>query len=184
MFIASFPNPSYSKGIFQLIGGSPTHAKEVNDVLSQEYMVPTSVTQGKLKESRSSPSLATETPCQKSIKMYKSVIKCTPESSNHSNNLEKVIVYLQHHYPIMEDEDILSYWKCQILTGKFLELGKIALQYLSLPSSSACIEKVFSQSDHLITPTHAQVESKTIAHLCCFKEWLNSEKQNAGNVTL
>ncbi|MBW0463203.1 hypothetical protein O181_002918 [Austropuccinia psidii MF-1] len=73
-------------------------------------------------------------------------------------------------------EHIVDYWKRQIVTGNFPLLGKIALQYLSIPASSASVKRVFSQSGRLKCPARAGLGSRTIAHLTCLKEWLNDEQ--------
>ncbi|MBW0549939.1 hypothetical protein O181_089654, partial [Austropuccinia psidii MF-1] len=128
--IATLLDPSYHQGIICLIGVSPAHAKEVIDVLSQECMITTSVSPDEYQDTQSSPAQMAELLCQKLLKKYDSAIKCTSALATHSNNLDEVLIYLQHHHPIMADENILSYWKCPILTGNSPELGKIALHYL------------------------------------------------------
>ncbi|MBW0465077.1 hypothetical protein O181_004792 [Austropuccinia psidii MF-1] len=43
------------------------------------------------------------------------------------------------------------------------------------PMTKVCVERVFSHSGRLKTPTRAALGSRTIAHLTCLKEWLNEE---------
>ncbi|MBW0483770.1 hypothetical protein O181_023485 [Austropuccinia psidii MF-1] len=62
ILIATLLDPSYHHGIFCLIGISPVHAKEVIDVLSQEYMITTSVSPEEYQDARSSPTQMTKLP--------------------------------------------------------------------------------------------------------------------------
>ncbi|MBW0464617.1 hypothetical protein O181_004332 [Austropuccinia psidii MF-1] len=89
---------------------------------------------------------------------------------------DEVLIYLQNLHPVGKGEHILEYWKRQIITGNFPTLGKIAFRYLSIPASSASVERVFSHSGKLKSPVRASLGSRTIAHLTCLKEWLNDDK--------
>ncbi|MBW0466960.1 hypothetical protein O181_006675 [Austropuccinia psidii MF-1] len=88
---------------------------------------------------------------------------------------DEVTSYLQNTHPMTKGEHILDYWNHQIISGNFPNLGKVALRYLSIPASSASVERVFSHSGRLKCLTRASLGSRTIAHLTCLKEWLNNE---------
>ncbi|MBW0555839.1 hypothetical protein O181_095554 [Austropuccinia psidii MF-1] len=92
----------------------------------------------------------------------------------HSHN-DEVTSYLQNTHPMTKGEHILDYWKCQIISQNFPNLGKVVLRYLSIPASSASVERVFSHSGRLKCSTRASLGSRTIAHLTFLKEWLNNE---------
>ncbi|MBW0464474.1 hypothetical protein O181_004189 [Austropuccinia psidii MF-1] len=98
-------------------------------------------------------------------------------SANPNSFKDKVVAYLQNLHPMSKGKHILDYWKCQMITGNFPKLGKLAMCYMSIPSSSACVERVFSQSGQLKCPAHASLGARTIAHLTCLKERLNEDKQ-------
>ncbi|MBW0528604.1 hypothetical protein O181_068319 [Austropuccinia psidii MF-1] len=76
---------------------------------------------------------------------------------------------------MVRGEQVVDYWKIQILNGQYPNLGRMAFEYLSIPSSSASVERVFSHSGRLRSPTRASLGSRTIAHLTCLKEWLNND---------
>ncbi|MBW0557291.1 hypothetical protein O181_097006 [Austropuccinia psidii MF-1] len=99
-------------------------------------------------------------------------------SANPNSCKDKVVAYLQNLHPMSKGKHILDYWKHQIITGNFPKLGKLAMCYMSIPSLSACVERVFSQSGQLKLPACASLGVQTIAHLTCLKEWLNEDKQD------
>ncbi|MBW0517678.1 hypothetical protein O181_057393 [Austropuccinia psidii MF-1] len=92
-----------------------------------------------------------------------------------NSHYDEVGTYLQNLNPMVRGEKVMDYWKRQILSGHYPDLGKLAFKYLSIPSSSASVERVFSHSGRLKSPTRASLGSRTIAHLTCLKEWLNNE---------
>ncbi|MBW0556133.1 hypothetical protein O181_095848 [Austropuccinia psidii MF-1] len=83
---------------------------------------------------------------------------------------DELLCYLQNLHPMTKGELIINFWKRQIITGNFPTLGKIALRYLSIVAGPECVERVFSHSGRLKTPTRAAPGSRTIAHLTCLKE--------------
>ncbi|MBW0531388.1 hypothetical protein O181_071103 [Austropuccinia psidii MF-1] len=91
---------------------------------------------------------------------------------------DELVCSLQNLHPMTKGEPINSYytyWKRQIVTGNFPTLGQIALRCLTIAAGSAYVERVFSHSGRLRTPTRAALGARTIAHLTCLKEWLNDE---------
>ncbi|MBW0490179.1 hypothetical protein O181_029894 [Austropuccinia psidii MF-1] len=99
-------------------------------------------------------------------------------SVNPNSCKDEVVAYLQNLHPMSKGKHILDYWKCQMITGNFPKLGRLAMRYMSIPSLSACVECVFSQSRRLKSPARASLGTQTIAHLTCLKEWLNEDKQD------
>ncbi|MBW0495045.1 hypothetical protein O181_034760 [Austropuccinia psidii MF-1] len=88
---------------------------------------------------------------------------------------DELVCYLQNLHPMTKGEPIICYWKRQIVTGNFPNLGQISLKYLTIATGPACVERVFSHIGRLKTPTRATLSSRTIAHHTCLKEWLNDE---------
>ncbi|MBW0534887.1 hypothetical protein O181_074602 [Austropuccinia psidii MF-1] len=88
---------------------------------------------------------------------------------------DEVTSYLQDTHPMTKGEHILDYWKFQIISQNFPNLGKVALRYLSTPASLASVKRVFSHSGQLKCPTRASLGSRTPAHLTCLKDWLENE---------
>ncbi|MBW0590050.1 hypothetical protein O181_129765, partial [Austropuccinia psidii MF-1] len=113
---------------------------------------------------------------QESIDLLKHFNQTPLVASYNVNNPQgdEVILYIQNLHPITKGEHILDYWKRQIVAGNFPNLGRLAQKYLSIHASSAVVERVFSHSGRLKCPTRASLGSRTIAHLTCLKEWLNS----------
>ncbi|MBW0501144.1 hypothetical protein O181_040859 [Austropuccinia psidii MF-1] len=65
---------------------------------------------------------------------------------------DEMVEYLGNNWPISPNEDIISYWKRQIISGNLPILGRIALQYLSIPDSSAAVERCYHLYDLEMAP--------------------------------
>ncbi|MBW0506781.1 hypothetical protein O181_046496 [Austropuccinia psidii MF-1] len=154
----------------------PHQAKEVINILACKCSTLTqnkqsSLVRGDLKSSSDNLSNPETFDLLKHLKQPP--IKVTYDAL-HSQD-DEVTSYLQNTHTMTKGEHILDYWKRQIISGNFPSLGKVALRYLSIPASSASVERVFSHSGRLKCPTGASLGSRTIAHLTCLKEWLNDE---------
>ena len=56
--------------------------------------------------------------------------------------------------------------------NQFLRLVKMAMNFLSIPSTSVPSEECFSISKNLITDTRNRLAGKTIRSCMCLKSWL------------
>lgn len=67
-------------------------------------------------------------------------------------------------------QDPLSFWKSNEAT--FPILASMARDYMSIPGSTASIERTFSGGQDLITPTRSSLKSKTISKCMSLKNWV------------
>ncbi|MBW0474260.1 hypothetical protein O181_013975 [Austropuccinia psidii MF-1] len=114
MLIATLSNPGNRQGMRQLVSVSPPQSQEIIQLLSQQYLTLTSETYQEATEAASgtsSPLKAQELPHFKLLKMYDSAMRCTPINRHKAQDMNELLVYLQNHHSIMEDEHILVYWK-------------------------------------------------------------------------
>ncbi|MBW0582238.1 hypothetical protein O181_121953, partial [Austropuccinia psidii MF-1] len=196
LLIATLLNPKYQEGIFKKLGVPPNCEKVVIDILAGKCaqlgrMDPADHGQGDLQLSLDNLSEPD------SFNLLKHLKQPPLEASYNvlQSQDDKVPSYLQNNHPVAKGKHIIEYWKVvqlrwkspqaglltqnalkrQIISGNFPKLDKIVLKYLSIPASSASVERVFSHSGHLKCPTGASLGSKTISHLTCLKEWLNNE---------
>ncbi|MBW0565207.1 hypothetical protein O181_104922 [Austropuccinia psidii MF-1] len=176
--IACLFNPKCREGIFNQLGVPIHHAKEIIEVLNIELA--SMITKQKL-ANQAQLELQCESPQELSETENTDLLqhlKHPPiETSYELPRIQgdKLLCYLQNLHPMTKGEPIINYWKRQIITGNFPTLGKIALRYLSIAAGSAFVERVFSHSVRLKTPTRAAIGSRTIAHLTFLTEWLNEE---------
>jgi hypothetical protein len=68
------------------------------------------------------------------------------------------------------DVDPLQWWKMN--QNQFPRLAKMAMDFLSIPSTSVPSEECFSISKNLITDTRNRLAGKTIRSCMCLKSWL------------
>ncbi|MBW0568037.1 hypothetical protein O181_107752 [Austropuccinia psidii MF-1] len=176
--IACLFNPKYHEGIFNQLGVPIHHFKEIIKVLNIELA--SMITKQKLADQAQlelqcgSPQELSETENTDLLRHLKHPpIEASDELLRSEG--DNLLCYLQNLHPMTKGEPTINYWKCQIITGNFPTLGKISLRYLSIAAGSACVQRVFSHSGRLKTPTRAALGSRTIAHLTCLKEWLNEE---------
>ncbi|MBW0571471.1 hypothetical protein O181_111186 [Austropuccinia psidii MF-1] len=167
--IATLLNPKYREGIFKQLGVSSSRAKEVIDLLAGEC--------AQLRINDGDDDLVNNGP-QSSNNLSE------PDNFDLLKHLKEPLIeasydvlqsYLQNDHPMAKGEHIINYWKRQFLCGNYPKLGKLALRYLSIPASSASVERVFSHSGRLKCSTRASLGARTIANLTCLKEWLNDE---------
>ncbi len=72
--------------------------------------------------------------------------------------------------------DPLQWWK--INQYQFPRLSKMAMDYLSIPSTSVPSEECFSISKNLITDKRNCLAGKTIRSCMCLKSWLTGPLSN------
>ena len=69
---------------------------------------------------------------------------------------------------IPPSRDPLKWWAENVL--KFPILGTLALRYLSIPATSASLERLWSVASQIITKTRTQLKSHVVADLMFLKE--------------
>jgi hypothetical protein len=75
-----------------------------------------------------------------------------------------------------EDVDPLQWWKMN--QNQFPRLAKMAMDFLSIPSTSVASEQCFSISKNLITSPRNRLAGKTIRSCMCLKSWLSGPLNN------
>ncbi|CAB4374518.1 unnamed protein product [Rhizophagus irregularis] len=66
--------------------------------------------------------------------------------------------------------NVLEWWKGH--ESNYPTLAKMARNYLSIPATSAPVERLFSESGNLITPEQNRLRSDIIHAIMCLKSWL------------
>ncbi|MBW0509736.1 hypothetical protein O181_049451 [Austropuccinia psidii MF-1] len=146
--IETLLNPKYCKGIFKQMGVPPHQAKEVINILAWEC---STLAQNKQSgqvtgDQQSSSDNLSEPETFNLLKHLKQPPMKTMYDVLHSQD-DEVTPYLQNTHPMTKGKHILDYWKHQIMSWNFPNLGKVALRYLSLPAASASVERLKRFSD-------------------------------------
>jgi len=92
-----------------------------------------------------------------------------------ANEIDEFQVYLLSP-TCDEDIDPLQWW--QMNQNQFPRLAKMAMDFLSIPSTSVPSEECFSISKNLITNTCNRLAEKTIRSCMCLKSWLSGPLNN------
>jgi hypothetical protein len=75
-----------------------------------------------------------------------------------------------------ENVDPLQWWKMN--QNQYPRLAKMAMDFLSIPSTSVPSEECFSISKNLITNSRNRLAGKTIRSCMCLKSWLSGPLSN------
>ncbi|MBW0534420.1 hypothetical protein O181_074135, partial [Austropuccinia psidii MF-1] len=177
--IACVLDPEYRQSILAQMNISTVRSQEAIESLTAEYHyhfeqlnLPKDSNDGDTSLANKDSTQIQGTRCQSILKQYaKLPIDKVQAHMFATRQHDEMVEYLGNNWPIAPNEDIISYWKRQIISGNLPILGRIALRYLSIPASSAAVERVFSQSGRIVTPTRSSLNHKTISHLTCLKEW-------------
>ncbi|MBW0539145.1 hypothetical protein O181_078860 [Austropuccinia psidii MF-1] len=180
MLIATLLNPKYQLALFEQLNVPTDYSNHIIDQIMEECASMNKHTRLNL----TSPGNSDPPPQLNSDPEFYDLLSHLGQtaielgSANPNYCKDEVVAYLQNLHPMSKGKHILDYWKRQMIMGNFPKLGKLAMNYMSIPSLSACVEHVFSQSERLKLPARASLVTQTIAHLPCLKEWLNEDKQD------
>ncbi|MBW0507989.1 hypothetical protein O181_047704 [Austropuccinia psidii MF-1] len=177
--IACVLDPEYCQSILAQMNISTLHSQEAIESLTAEYHyhfeqlnLTKDTNKGDTSLTNKDSNQTQGTRCQSILKQYtKFPIDKAQAHMFLTCQYDEMVEYLGNNWPIAPNEDIISYWKCQILSGNLPIIGPIALQYLSIPASSTAVERVFSLSGWIVTPTRSSLNHKKISHLTFLKEW-------------
>jgi len=67
------------------------------------------------------------------------------------------------------DKDPISWWR--VKRSKFPRLSRLALDILTIPASSADIERAFSEAGDMLEPRRSRLSPDIIAALQCLRSW-------------
>ncbi len=86
---------------------------------------------------------------------------------------DKVIDEIEHYLAsatISEKENSLSFWRHN--EDRFPILSKLALKYLSMPATSASVERLFSVGGSIISSRRSSMAIETAEKLILYKDYL------------
>lgn len=108
-------------------------------------------------EPQPTPESATSSPPRKKSRLFGFMAKPTTQPTRDTTDLQELNSYLSES-PIEDTDDPLDHWRST--QHKFPKLAKLAQRYLSLPASSAAVERIFSVGGKLFRPDRARLSDK------------------------
>ena len=107
---------------------------------------------------------ATAPPPAKKTKLFRHLPRTTPITSTSSTSSVATQVRTYLTEPCLEeDADPLRFWRNR--SGDFPQLATLACRYLSVPASSAPVERIFSIAGKIFRPERCALSDKRFEHL-------------------
>lgn len=85
---------------------------------------------------------------------------------------DEFLQYLDEQRPNLEDDQILGWWKLN--KQKYPQLSKMAVDYLSIPATSASVERLFSAGKNMVTDKRNRLSISSMQAVMSLKSWWNS----------
>jgi hypothetical protein len=89
-------------------------------------------------------------------------MKCIGDSSEVAHSLVWLIIYVK-------ENSFFAWW----MRSPYSSLRQWAFDILTIPATSAEIERIFSQARRLITDDRNSLSIRNIEILLCYKHWMN-----------
>jgi hypothetical protein len=91
-------------------------------------------------------------------------------------------VYDDVNFSLSRQADPIAWWRAQAAGGRMRNLAIVAISVLSIPATSACVERLFSAAKHQITDTRNRLGKERVRQLMFVSQnWREELRQLSAN---